>query len=266
MPEEIKTAQTTAQAEVDSHADIDTQESVNDVEFEDAPKDEVNEQLAIKETDSTQTKAQNSENARRRREAERRAEIKRVEEAAREKAIIETLGGRNPYTGEEMKDRTDVEEYLAMREIDKEGGDPLTDFSKFQKRREREKAEQAVKNEKEKEWYRKDREEFARRYPNVNLQTLIEDPQFQKFANGKVGTVPISDIYEDFVDVVSEYEKKAKQMAKQLYANQKASPGALSSTNQGGSGYFTREQVINMSPKEVHDNYDKIRASMRNWK
>ena len=148
MPEEIKTAQTTAQAEVDGHADIDTQESVNDVEFEDAPNKEGDLETAAKESTPTQTKAQNSENARRRREAERRAEIKKAEEAAREQAIIETLGGRNPYTGEEMKDHTDVEEYLAMREIDKEGGDPLTDFSKFQKRKERERAEQAVRNEK----------------------------------------------------------------------------------------------------------------------
>ena len=38
MPEEIKTAQTTVDTEVDSHADVDTtKDDVNDVEFTDTP-------------------------------------------------------------------------------------------------------------------------------------------------------------------------------------------------------------------------------------
>ena len=55
-------------------------------------------------------------------------------------------------------------------------------------------------------------------------------------------------------------------MAKQMLANQKASPGSLSSTNPTDSGYFTKEQVQKMTQAEVHENYDKIRASMRKWK
>ncbi len=266
MPEEMKTAQTTADADVGSYADTDTpQENVNEVEFTDAPG-EPDSGAAAKEPGTLQTKEQNSENARRRREAERQAEIKRVEAAVREQTIIETLGGKNPYTGEEMKDHADVEEYLAMREIAKNGGDPLSDFSKFQKQKEREKAEQATKDAAEKEWYRKDKEDFAAKHPEVNLQTLIQDPQFQKFASGKVGVLPLSEIYNGFIEVVSEYEKKAKAMAKQMIANQKASPGSLSSTNPTDNGFFTKEQVQKMSPEEVHANYDKIRASMRKWK
>ena len=153
-----------------------------------------------------------------------------------------------------------------MREIAKNGGDPLSDYSKFQKQKERERVEQADKAAKEKEWYRKDQEDFATKHPEVNLQTLIQDPQFQKFASGKVGVLPLSEIYEGFIEVVTEYEKKAKAMAKQMLANQKASPGSLSSTNPTDSGYFTKEQVQKMTQAEVHENYDKIRASMRKWK
>ena len=153
-----------------------------------------------------------------------------------------------------------------MREIAKNGGDPLSDYSKFQKQKERERVVQADKAAKEKEWYRKDQEDFATKHPEVNLQTLIQDPQFQKFASGKVGVLPLSEIYEGFIEVVTEYEKKAKAMAKQMLANQKASPGSLSSTNPTDSGYFTKEQVQKMTQAEVHENYDKIRASMRKWK
>jgi hypothetical protein len=264
MPEEIITAQTTENSGVDSHADIDTRkDSVNDADFTDA--DNPSDEGSDKSDSKVQSKAQNSENARRRREAERQAEIKKAETAAREKAIIETLNGKNPYTGEEMKDSTDVEEYLLMRDIEKDGGDPLADFSKHHKKRSREEAERIAKEEQQQEWYRKDRDDFAAKHPDVDLQSLIQDELFQKFASGKVGELPLSDIYEGFMDLVSVYEKRAKRKAEQLLANSKASPGSLSTTNPSGNGFFTREQVCNMSRDEVHKNYDKIRESMSKW-
>ena len=127
MPEEIKKSaeETVATTEVDEHADIDeTTEDSNDVEFTDSENGE-QESGEPKREAKTQTKEQNSENARRRREAERQAELKKVEAETREKAIIEVLNGKNPFTNEPMKDHADVEEYLLMKEIEKNGGDPV---------------------------------------------------------------------------------------------------------------------------------------------
>lgn len=275
MQKEEQTAQTSEQSQVDSHADIDeqaisgTENTENEVEFTDSDEEASKTSEASaegakqKEESKNKTNEQNnSENARRRREAERQREIK----AAREQAVIEALGGKNPYTNEEMKDSADVEEYLLMKEIEKSGGDPLSDFSKYHKSREREKAEKAAKEEQEKEWYKNDREEFVSKYPDVNLENLVQDKQFQLFAGGKVGRLPLSKIYESFIEIVGEYEKKAKQQAKQLLANSKSTPGALASPNVNDSGFYTREQVQKMSQEEVHKNYDKIRASMTKWK
>lgn len=266
MPEEIKkTAEETVETtEVDEHADIDKDtENDNDVEFGDS---ESGEQGEPKEEPKPQTKEKNSENARRRREAERQAELKRVETETREKAIIEVLNGKNPYTNEPMKDHADVEEYLLMKEIEKNGGDPVSDFSKYQKEKERKKTEEAEKETREKEWYEKDFKDFSTKHPEVNLQSLVSDVMFQKFADGKIGKQPLSDIYDSFIELVSGYEKKAKQTVKQALANKKASPGSLSSTNPNDSGFYTKEQVRAMTKEEVHKNYDKIRASMRKWK
>ena len=269
MPEEIKTAQTTENTEVDSHADVDKDtETLNDVEFTDnSDSDTPQGADTKKETEEQpQTKEQNSENARRRREAERKAELERERQTAREQAIIETLNGKNPYTGEEMKDSTDVQEYLTMKEIEKSGGDPLSDYSKHLKQKEREKAEETRKAETEKEWYRKDYADFATKHPEVNVENLIQNEQFQKFASGKVGNLPLSEIYEGFMEMVEEYERKAEKKAKQILANSKATPGSLSSTSPSDNGFFTREQVQKMTQEEVHKNYDKIRASMSKWK
>lgn len=266
MPEELKTAETNEGEVIPSeggNADTDqtkATEKENEVEFTDTTEGEAEGQPPKKE-EKPLTKEQNSENARRRREAERQKEI----QAAREQAIIETLGGKNPYTNEEMKDSADVQEYLTMKEIESQGGDPLADFSKFQKAREKERIAKEEGEAKQQEWFRKDREDFVAKHPEVDINALIQNKQFQSFASGKVGTLPLSEIYEGFAGLVAEYEKKSKLIAKQILANSKATPGALSSPNGNGEGLFTKEQVQAMTQEEVHKNYDKIRASMRKW-
>lgn len=271
MLQEIESAgETVVTTEGNGNADVtENTEGLNDTQFTDSDEGQQGEsapKVEPREEPKTQSKEQNSENARRRREAERQAELKRVEDETREKAIIEVLNGKNPYTNEAMKDRADVEEYLLMKEIEKNGGDPISDFSKYQKEREREKAEKTEREAQEQEWYKKDFYDFLTKHPEVNIQSLVSDEQFQKFALGRIGKQSIAAIYDDFISFVGEYENKAKQMAKQTFANKKASPGSLSSTNPSDSGFYTREQVQSMTQEEVHRNYDKIRASMSKWK
>lgn len=261
--EELKTAETNEEVNtVGSDADAgQNAETVNELEFTDTPEEDV-EGKEREAQDKQQTKAQNVENARRRREAERQRAIKE----AREQAIIQTLKGVNPYTNEKMVDSEDVAEYLMMREIEDKGGDPLADFSKFSKAQKREQAAETQKEEERADWFRKDREEFISKYPDINIDELIQDKHFQSFASGKVGMLPLAVIYESYSGLRAEFEKKAKGMAKQMLANQKASPGALASPGTNDSGFYTPEQVKKMSQKEVRDNYEKIRASMSKWK
>ena len=225
MAEEKKTAETTESTEVSSHADADTgAETLNDAAFEDTDNP-----TAEGEVDpEKQSKEQNAANARRRREAERQAALKE----AREQAIIDTLKGKNPYTGELMKDSADVDEYLAMREIEEKGGDPLTDFSRHHKEKAREQVAKEKESEEEKEWYRSDAEAFKAKHPEVDLDKLIQDEGFQLFADGKVEKrVPLAEIYEGYIKIVGGFEKQAQKKATQLLANKKASPGSLSGTN-----------------------------------
>ncbi len=257
---EEKTAETTVETkvetEVDVHADVNQQQEggVNDETFEGTEQPE----QAEVQPKQKQSQEQNAENARRRRQAE----IAK----AREDAIIETLGGINPYTHEAMKDHVDVEEYLAMKEIDKKGGDPLGDFPKFQKQKERERAEKEEREAEQAEWYRNDQEAFIAKYPKVSLQELISDKQFQRYAHGKVGNMPLTEIYGGYLEMVSDYDKKAERKAKQMLANQKATPGALASTNPPDSGFYTKEQVEKMTKAEIHKVYPQIMESMKKWK
>ena len=268
MPEEIIAAQETDlnASETDSNADVgQNNDGVNDSDFSDT---DGSAQTDV--DDAAKSKQDNSANARRRREAERKAELDKARQTAREQAIIETLGGKNPYTEDEMKDSADVEEYLLMKEIEKNGGDPLTDYSKHLKAKQRESAEKLSKESADKEWYRSDREAFTKKYPEVDINALIRDEQFINYSNGKVGEVPLSEIYEGYSRMLeklkADAERAANSKAQQQLANAKASPGSLASTNANDNGYFTREQVQQMTKEEVHKNYDKIRASMAKWK
>lgn len=217
-----------------------------------------------------QTKEQNSEFARRRREAERQRELKEL----RYKTIRETLGGKNPYTEGEIKDDADVEEYLTMKEISERGGDPVSDFAKFQKEKARESAKAAEEGRQSAEWYRNDRAEFVRKYPDVDINELISDEDFAYFAEGKVGKRPLAEIYERYLGTTGkkaaaandgQIEKKAREAAAQMIANKKASVGTLSSSGATDPEFLSKEDVAKMSIAECEKNYDRIQKSMKHW-
>lgn len=208
-----------------------------------------------------QTSEVNREYARKRRDAENARKI----EETRVNAVIETLGGVNPFTNEAMTDAADVDEYLLMKRIEKEGGDPVADYSRYRKQQDKE----SVKTEREKadknEWFRKDRESFVKENPGVDLKSLIDDPSFQSFAEGKVGRIPLSEIYNGYRTLVGKVDGRAKDLAAQAIANRQASPGSAAANGSAESDFFTAEQVRKMSPADVRKNYEKIRQSMTKW-
>lgn len=222
---------------------------------------------ARKEPKKTERNAErDAEFARRRREAERKRELEEARSAARREAIIETLGGKNPYTGEDVTDADDVDEYLLMREIEKNGGDPVADYHKAAKEKSRNAAKERSEEQNQQEWFRRDRDAFAAKHPDVDIGELCADEQFKRFADGRVGRVPLSDIYEGYRAFLSEFDKKSKRIAAQTVANKKSSPGSLSGKGTPGQTVYTREQVKGMSQKEVSEHYDDIRRSMSGWK
>lgn len=212
-------------------------------------------------------KQRNAENARRRREAERQKELK----SARESAIIEALGGKNPYTGGEIKDSADVEEFLAMRDIEKKGGDPVSDFAKFHKQKQRDAAEAEKAKADDDAYVQSDLAAFRKAYPDVDIKELLEDERFIDYADGKIEKkVPLSKIYEGYSKLVGDTTKSAKTAAEraaaQALANKSASPGSSTSSNNVESEYFTPEQVDAMTPAEIRKNLSKIDNSMKKWK
>ena len=268
MSEIDKTAETSIEQEpsnevnanynvVDEVADINkTEDDVNDVEFTDTKADE-DDDSSKHVGKKAQSNAQNSEFARKRREAERKAELERAREEARNNALIEFTNGVNPYTDEEIKDKVDIEKYLAMREIEKNGGDPIADYHKIQSKRQKEEIESRKKADDEREWYANDRKNFFAKHPEVTetaLSSLLQNEQFLLYGEGKFGTKSLAEIYEGFTKVMSTFENKAKSIAEKMYANKQSSPGSLNS-----SGVSKTKSWADMSPKEFEPEIQKAK-------
>lgn len=260
--EEVKTAETNV---VDNYAEVNKEE---EIKFTDGETEETKEIPEEKEETKPeekpkQTPEENAKFARERREAEKTAEIERV----RIQSIIEAVEV-NPYTDEPIKDAEDVKEYLTMKEIKKNGGDPIADFSKYVKSKQKEeqsKAQEAVSTEEQqKEWYKEDLNDFKTKHPDVNLKNMFGDEEFLKYADGRAGKVKMSKIYEDYNVFKKAVEDKVTikvkdELAKQV-ANKMATPGSLQST-EAPDGLYTLEELKKMSQSEIKRNWDKVEKS-----
>ena len=241
---------------------------VNDATFDDTakagegtPSESGGKESGKGEGKKPQGKDTRAEFARKRREQERQRELTET----RNKAIIDTLGGKNPYTGGEMKDADDVAEFLNMREIERKGGDPVADYAGHVKEQARAKRERERTEAEQKEWYAKDRAAFAEKYPDADLDALIGSEDFADYSRGKVGEMPLAEIYEGYLRMTARIEDAANRKAAQAVANGKASPGALTGAAKVESDFFTRDQVKAMTPAQIDANYDAIRKSMAKW-
>lgn len=222
-------------------------------ESETNDSDDTNQKEEIK-----QTKEDNKYARLARKQAEEEAK-KKIEQARKEAyeqglqqgKVQSYIGKQNPYTGETIKDEYDVQEYLDMYEIDSSGKDPISGYRELQKQKYREEAEKRVKldeEEKQKKWYEDDTKDFLDKYSQEKLQELSKDEDFNLFASGKIGKLPLANIYEDYQKLISKYQKKSVETAKQIVANNSTTPGAIEETD-------TQEIDWNSMSKEQFEKY-----------
>lgn len=180
---------------------------------------------------SAQTREERARNAQKRRDAERKAkELEDIKRQAKNEGIKEMLNGKNPYTDEPIVDDVDFETYQTMREIEKNGGDPIMDYAKHISKKQKEKiAEEKASREKE-NWYEQDRKSFREAHPEITddlMDELIHDETFSAFAEKMVGKVPLNDIYDSYSKIVNIFDVEAKQKAERMYAKKLSTPSSL---------------------------------------
>jgi len=213
-----------------------------------------------------QTKEQNSEFARQRREAERLEAIAKAKDEARIQAIIEGVG-TNPYTEKPIENKEDVEEYLLMKRIEREGKDPIQDYPSYIKKQKSEIEINKSSEEKDLEAKRKDLVDFKTAYPDVDLDELSSDEDFDLFCKGKLGKEPLKDIYKDYLDynerVLKKNEKKLEEKAIELQARANSSVGSRDVPQAEENDVYTLEQLKSMSTEDMIKNWAKVEKSRK---
>jgi hypothetical protein len=225
-------------------------------ETELAETSEAEEETEAESEEESTSGQENAMQASKRRERERREEAmrQRIERESYQKGLIDAVGGKNPYTNEPIQDAVDVEEYLLMREIEKNGGDPVMDYAKTLKSKQKERHLQAETQSKSTEVL----ENFKKAYPNVDLGGLLADERFALFAGKRIsGGEALSDVYKDYLSftgrVQAQAEKSAEIKVKNQQAKSNASPGSLT-----GGGDIIKLSYADMSEEAFEKKLNKV--------
>lgn len=70
------------------------------------------------------------------------------------------------------------------------------------RREDGERAKEEENRKKQQEWLQQDAELFREAFPDVDLIQLEKDKKFVKFCGKRLGTVPVAELYADYLDVV----------------------------------------------------------------
>ena len=233
----------------------------NDEKGEEESSDNEEEKGKAKDSDDKkdkkkQSKEENRKFAERRRELEKQEkERKAIEEKAYRKAILEVVK-TNPYNQKELKTDKDVRVYLNMKKLEEAGLDPVSDYWQL---------EEVIAKEKEttpKIDATEDALTFAKDFPEVSLSELNKNERFLKFAKGKIGIIPLSEVYSDFQEFIEELDSEADKKARSLMAKAKATPGVTTTTEKSDNEYYTIEEIKKMPQAEISKNWDKVLKSL----
>ena len=245
MEAEEKNADVSPTPEVDetpTTQEVAELEETNDQEFDDSGQEQVEvEENSPSNTDTElatetnfadkfkkkQSKEENAEWARKRRaEQQAKTQAEEAEKKAYIKGLIDSVDGINPYTNEKIETEEDVEEFKLMREIDKNGDDPLADYHKYLKKQKQEKQEIKAKEFD----YVADRKLFEEKHPDIDVKSLVEDKDFANFAEGLIGIAPLSSIFDKYVEINNTIQKKVKEQVKVEMSKKISSTGSLRQT------------------------------------
>lgn len=255
----------------DDDSNDEDEEEETDENFDD---DEEEEEVEKEPKKKKQTRADNSKYAEMRRKQE---EANKEKEALKLEGIREGIkqayNGVNKFTDKPLTDNHSIDLFMMQLEMEKKGLDPINDLPEYIAEKNREKAIELANEEKKKDWFVKDGEDFAKAHPDVSIDELSKDAKFNRFAKGKIGNQPLKEIYEDYMELVGEFNKEADVKSRKAVAKKMASPKASNQNNQNLVSEYSIEKIEKMSPQELvrleetnPKKYAKIMKAYENFK
>lgn len=243
----------------DSTVVDETTEEENSLEFTDTEEEENENPSSTEGDDSneetsetseedveseTEKRPQTSEENSKYAAARRKAEKAKYDKAYEEGRLSAYKGKINPYTNTKIEDLTDVEVYEDMYKIAEDGKDPLKDYASYTADKRREEARIEKENLEKESKAQQEIEEFSKKYPDVNISSLLKDEMFLDYAEGKNKT--LVDTYESFSKFKRSFRNEGIKTAKKTIANSISTPGSLNQSSDNTPDYesMSREQFL----------------------
>ncbi len=263
MDEEVKTAQTNddVNTEVaDEESTETTEETTQGQESESQTAPDANQQKPA------QSKEKNAEFARARRERERAEEIAKAkaeaEASERVKNVIEYVK-TNPYTNKPITDAEGVNQYLRMKRIADNGGNPVEDYADEIDRESNAKREEEARQAESKAKIQSDVKEFKQAHPDVDLTDLLSsDELFRMLVETEIGNGEnentLNDVYDKYVAIKSKYEKQAEKKVVEDVAKKQSGVGSAKSS--AAEKTLTKADILKMPYEERRKLFVENRA------
>lgn len=243
----------------DSTVVDETTEEENSLEFTDTEEEENENPSSTEGDDSneetsetseedveseTEKRPQTSEENSKYAAARRKAEKAKYDKAYEEGRLSAYKGKINPYTNTKIEDLTDAEVYEDMYKIAEDGKDPLKDYASYTADKRREEARIEKENLEKESKAQQEIEEFSKKYPDVNISSLLKDEMFLDYAEGKNKT--LVDTYESFSKFKRSFRNEGIKTAKKTIANSISTPGSLNQSSDNTPDYesMSREQFL----------------------
>ena len=106
---------------------------------------------------------------------------------------------------------------------------------------------------------------FNKLFPSVSIEKLKEDKLFCLFSSHNGKNLTISDLYSNYLQLISALNEDFAKKSLVSLQNKLSSPGSLASSEKASEIFFTKEQVLKMSPGQISQNYNNIRKSQQKW-
>ena len=222
--------------------DEDESEDLDEDDFEEEDEDDETDedidQSENREKSKTQKKPQSAEENARQAEVRRQKEQKeKIREAAYQQGLIDATKV-NKFTNQPISDEYDLSIYKVQLELESQGKDPIKDLAFAMAKKSRDDAKSIEEKNKQKaqedEKIKQDMNAFVTKYPNVNVEKLLKDPQFDKYAKGKWGIVPLSQIYEDFNELKESLGQAISQSNGEKKMDESAKRKGMAPSSNGG--------------------------------
>jgi len=247
--------------EDDSQAEI-----VDQQESEEAEETEIPEESEVQKQTREDNHAARAARLKAEREAKAKAEEMIQKAKAESDARIANSGAINPYTNKPFQSVEELEEYgkkvreaelieqsqktgKSIEQLNQEAED--AEYIKKKRQEESEAAAKLLAQEKKKEFFANDLIDFIERFPDVDVEKLDNNQKFRKFCGSRYGKEPLGDLYENYIEIVSDAEKIANAKAKADTRNNR-------STGSGNSGGPT----LTASQKSELDRWNRENPDM----